>query len=46
MQPLELIHADLCGPMQTPTREGNVYFMLLINDCTRYMWVYFLQAKS
>lgn len=43
---MELIHSDLCGPMQTKSRGGNLYFIFLTNDCTRYTWVYFLQAKS
>ena len=29
---LELVHIDLCGPMQTPSLTGNVYFMTSIND--------------
>ncbi|CAL9005368.1 unnamed protein product, partial [Prunus brigantina] len=44
--PLELIHVDLCGPMQNESIAGNKYFMLLINDCTRMVWVYFLRYKS
>ncbi|CAL8078779.1 unnamed protein product [Prunus armeniaca] len=44
--PLELIHMDLCGPMQTESLAGNKYFMLLINDFTRMTWVYFLRYKS
>ncbi|CAL9026049.1 unnamed protein product [Prunus brigantina] len=43
--PLELIHIDLCGPMQTESIAGNRYFMLLIDDCTRMTWVYFLRYK-
>ncbi|BBH00217.1 multidrug resistance-associated protein 9 [Prunus dulcis] len=44
--PLELIHMDLCGPMQNESISGNKYFMLLIDDCTRMIWVYFLRYKS
>ncbi|CAL8087744.1 unnamed protein product [Prunus armeniaca] len=43
--PLELIHMDLCGPMQTESLAGNKYFMLLIDDFTRLTWVYFLRYK-
>ncbi|KAJ0556958.1 putative RNA-directed DNA polymerase [Helianthus annuus] len=45
-QPLQLIHADLCGPMPTPSLGGNRYFFLLIDDYTRMSWVYFLKKKS
>ncbi|BBN68038.1 transposable element gene, partial [Prunus dulcis] len=44
--PLELKHTDLCGPMQTESIAGNRFFMLLIDDCTRMTWVYFLRYKS
>ena len=43
---LELVHTDLCGPMQTKTASGNLYFFLLTDDYTRYSWVYFLQSKD
>ena len=26
-EPLELVHTDLCGPMQTPSLIGNLYFV-------------------
>ncbi|KAI5324312.1 hypothetical protein L3X38_033385 [Prunus dulcis] len=44
--PLELIHMDLCGPMQNESLAGNKYFLLLIDDFTRMIWVYFLRYKS
>jgi hypothetical protein len=43
---LELIHTDVCGPMQTRYLGGAYYFLLFIDDCTRYTWVYFLTKKS
>ncbi|CAL1382291.1 unnamed protein product [Linum trigynum] len=44
--PLELVHADLCGPI-TPTSFGkNKYFLLFIDDYSRKTWVYFLKQKS
>ena len=43
---LELIHADLCGPMQTNSLGGSIYFLLFIDDYSRMSWVYFLQHKS
>lgn len=45
--PLEFVHSDnLCGPMKTPTLGGNFYFMTLIYDYSRKIWVYFLKNKS
>lgn len=46
MAPLDLIHGDLVGPMQTPSLGGNLYFFLLTDDYSRHSWVYFLQRKS
>ncbi|KAL6287822.1 hypothetical protein ACE6H2_012212 [Prunus campanulata] len=45
-QPLELIHSDICGPMQTVTLGGNRYFLTFIDDHTRMCWLFFLQYKS
>lgn len=44
--PLELVHIDLCGPMRTKSIAGNKYFMLIVDDFTRMIWVYFLRNKS
>ena len=30
--PLEMVHTDLCGPMQTLSLAGNVYFMNFFDD--------------
>ena len=43
---LELVHTDLCGPMQIKSLGGAVYFLLFIDDCMNFSWVYFLSKKS
>jgi hypothetical protein len=43
---LELIHGDLYGPMTPPTPGGQRYFLLLIDDVSRYMWAVLLDAKA
>jgi transposase InsO family protein len=43
---LELLHGDLCGPVKPTTLGGRRYFLLLVDDATRYMWVVLLTAKS
>lgn len=43
---LELIHADLCGPISPTTSAGNRYFFLLVDDFSRVMWIYMLKNKS
>ena len=44
--PLEIVHLDLCGPMQIPSLAGNKYVSTFIDDYTRKTWVYFLKQKS
>ena len=44
--PLQLIHADVCGPMHTASPGGSLYFLLFTDDFTRMSWVYFLRYKS
>jgi transposase InsO family protein len=43
---LELVHSDLYGPVKPATPGGRRYFLLLVDDTTRYMWVVLLTAKS
>ena len=43
---LDLIHTDVCGPMQTVTPGGKRYFMTMIDDFSRYTEVYLLSHKS
>jgi len=43
---LELVHTDLCGPMQTKSLGGALYFLLFIDECTKFSWVNFLSKKS
>ncbi|KAI5323652.1 hypothetical protein L3X38_032724 [Prunus dulcis] len=44
--PLELVHADICGPTRTPSFNNKRYFILFVDDFSRMMWVYFLEQKS
>jgi hypothetical protein len=43
---LELVHGDQCGPVTLATPGGQCYFMLLIDDLSRYMWVVILSNKG
>ena len=44
--PLELIHLDLCGPFPIPSLGGSQYFMVIVDDYSRFIWVRFLRKKS
>ena len=39
--PLEIVHFDICGPMQTMPIGGCKYFLTFIDDYSRKTWVYF-----
>ncbi|KAJ4751816.1 polyprotein [Rhynchospora pubera] len=45
-QVLEIVHTDLCGPMETESFGGSKYFLLFIDDFSRMTWVFFLKNKS
>ncbi|KAJ9551322.1 LOW QUALITY PROTEIN: hypothetical protein OSB04_015367 [Centaurea solstitialis] len=45
-RPLELVHADICGPISPQTIGGNRYFLLIVDDYCRYMWVYPIKTKD
>lgn len=44
-RPLELLHMDLAGPTKTESLGGKKYFVLVVNDFSRYTWVAFLREK-
>ena len=44
--PLEIVHLDLCEPMQIPSIGGIFYFLTFIDYYMRKTWVYFLRQKS
>ena len=46
LAPLELIHSDLCEMNGVLTKGGKKYFMTLIDDSTRYCYVYLLKTKD
>jgi hypothetical protein len=43
---LKLVHGDLCGPIIPVTPRGNKYFLLLVDDLGRYMWVAAIPFKD
>ena len=45
-QPLDLIHSDIYDLKFIQTQGGKKYFLTLIDDCTRYCYVYLLRSKE
>ncbi|KAL4582285.1 hypothetical protein LXL04_006830 [Taraxacum kok-saghyz] len=46
VEPLELIHIDLCGPSSIQSIAGSKYLLVIVDDFSRFTWVYFLKHKS
>jgi transposase InsO family protein len=44
--PLELLHGDLCGPITPATNAGKKYFLLIVDDFSRYMWIVLIRSKD
>ena len=44
--PLDLVHGDLCGPVTPATPGGRRYFLLMVDDATRFMWAVLLPTKD
>ena len=44
--PFQLIHSDMCGPMNVRARHRVVYFITFIDDYIRYGYIYLISHKS
>ncbi|GJU04811.1 ribonuclease H-like domain-containing protein [Tanacetum coccineum] len=42
----ELVHLDLWGPYGVPSREGFKYFLTIVDDYSRAVWVYLVKTKD
>jgi len=45
-KPLELVHCDLCGPIQPVAKDGFKYAISFVDDFSSATTVYFLRQKS
>ncbi|CAI7892424.1 unnamed protein product [Closterium sp. NIES-53] len=43
---LAVVHIDLCGPFRVAAKDGSLYFLLLKDRKTRYVWVRPVAKKS
>jgi hypothetical protein len=43
---LELVHSDLCRLITPATPSVSRYFLRLVDDCGRFMWLKILQSKD
>ena len=45
-EPLDLIHSDICDFKFVQTRGGNKYFITIVDDNTKYYYMYLLKSKD
>jgi len=44
--PFQLLHIDVWGPFKFPTYDGNRFFVTIVDDCTRMLWLFLIKLKS
>jgi hypothetical protein len=44
--PCELLHMDLVGPARVRSAGGKWYVLFVVDDYSRYAWVFFLEHKG
>ncbi|XP_019423033.1 PREDICTED: uncharacterized protein LOC109332504 [Lupinus angustifolius] len=42
----DLVHMDIWGPFYVPSTYGHKYFLTIVDDKSRFTWLYFLKYKS
>jgi transposase InsO family protein len=44
--PCELLHMDLVGPARVRSAGGKWYVLVVVDDYSRYVWVFFFEDKE
>jgi hypothetical protein len=44
--PGELLHMDTIGPARVRSMGGKWYVLVIVNDFSRYSWVFFMEGKD
>nr|GEZ87532.1 hypothetical protein [Tanacetum cinerariifolium] len=45
-KPPYLLHMDLCEPMRVKSIKGKRYVLVVVDDYSRYTWVFFFHSKD
>jgi transposase InsO family protein len=43
---LQLIHCDIWGPFSSASSNGSKFFLTIVDDFSRFTWVYLMHNKS
>jgi GTPase Era involved in 16S rRNA processing len=44
--PRQLLYMDTVGPSRVRSMEGKWYVLIMVDDYSRYTWVFFLESKD
>jgi hypothetical protein len=44
--PGQLLHMDTVSPSQVRSMKGKWYILVIVDDYSRYSWVFFLESKD
>jgi hypothetical protein len=42
----ELLHFDIWGPLSTTSIHGHSYFLTILDDHSRFVWIVLLKSKA
>jgi hypothetical protein len=45
-KPRQLLHMDIVGPSRVRSMGGKWYVLVIVDDYSRYSWVFFLESKD
>ena len=46
LSPFDIIHSDVWGPFPITTQGGSRYFVIFLDDFSRYTWIYLFKNRS
>ena len=46
LTPFDLIHSNVWGPSHITTQGGSRYFVIFVDDFSRYTWIYLFKIRS
>jgi hypothetical protein len=44
--PAQLLHTNIVGPSRVRSMGGKWYVLVIVDDYSRYSWVFFLESKD